>query len=178
MTNILQKATLGMGCFWCSEAIFQQLKGIKKVTSGYSGGELPHPSYDEVSAGNTGHAEVIQIEFDSQEISYEEILYVFWHIHNPTTLNKQGADVGTQYRSVIFYHNDEQKISAEKTKQEVQKEYEDLIVTEISPYTSFYEAEDYHKNYYKNNKEYPYCQIVIDPKIQKLKLIAKNQLAS
>lgn len=178
MTNTLQNATLGMGCFWCSEAIFQQLKGIKKVTSGYSGGELPHPSYDEVSAGNTGHAEVIQIEFDPNEISYEEILSVFWHIHNPTTLNKQGADVGTQYRSVIFYHNDEQKKIAEKTKQEAQKEYEDLIVTEISPYTNFYEAEDYHKNYYKNNKEYPYCQIVIDPKIQKLKLIAKNQLAS
>ncbi len=176
MTNTLQKATLGMGCFWCSEAVFQQLKGIKKVTSGYSGGELPHPSYDEVSAGNTGHAEVIQIEFDSQEISYEEILYVFWHIHNPTTLNKQGADVGTQYRSVIFFHNNEQKIIAEKTKQEIQKEYEDLIVTEISPYTSFYEAEDYHKNYYKDNREYPYCQIVIDPKIQKLKLIAKNHL--
>lgn len=166
-----------MGCFWCSEAVFQQLKGIKKVTSGYCGGDLPHPSYEEVSAGNTGHAEVIQIEFDPNEISYEEILSVFWHIHNPTTLNKQGADVGTQYRSVIFYHNDEQKKIAEKTKQEAQKEYEELIVTEISPYTSFYEAEDYHKNYYKNNKEYPYCQIVIDPKIQKLKLIAKNQLA-
>lgn len=174
----LQKATLGMGCFWCSEAIYQQLKGIKKVTSGYAGGELPHPTYEEVAAGNTGHAEVIQIEFDTDEISYENILYVFWHIHNPTTLNKQGADIGTQYRSVIFYHTDEQKQIAERTKAEVQKEYEDLIVTEISPYTSFYEAEDYHKNYYKNNQEYPYCQIVIDPKIQKLKLIAKDQLVS
>lgn len=174
----LQKATLGMGCFWCSEAIYQQLKGIKKVTSGYAGGELPHPTYEEVSAGNTGHAEVIQIEFDPQEITYEDILYVFWHIHNPTTLNKQGADVGTQYRSVIFYHTDEQKKIAERTKAEAQKEYEDLIVTEISPYTSFYEAEDYHKNYYKKNQEYPYCQIVIDPKIQKLKLIAKDQLIS
>lgn len=165
-----------MGCFWCSEAIYQQLKGVKKVTSGYSGGELPHPSYDDVSMGTTGHAEVIQIEFDPQEISYEDILYVFWRIHNPTTLNKQGADIGTQYRSVIFYHDEEQKKIAEKTKQEAQKEYEDTIVTEISPYTDFYEAEDYHKNYFKNNRDYPYCSFVIDPKIQKLKLIAKDHL--
>lgn len=172
--NNIQKATLGMGCFWCSEAIYQQLRGIKKVTSGYAGGELSNPTYDDICSGTTGHAEVVQIEFDPSEISYEDILYVFWRIHNPTSLNKQGADVGSQYRSVIFYHDEEQEKIAKKTKADAQKEYEELIVTEISPYSMFYEAEKYHQDYYKNNQDYPYCKVVIDPKINKLRMLTKK----
>lgn len=172
------KATLGMGCFWCTEAVFQQLKGVTKVTSGYSGGDMDNPSYDDVSSGSSGHAEVTQIEFNPGEISYKDLLYVFFHIHNPTTMNRQGADVGTQYRSVIFYHDDEQKKVAEEALIEAQKDYDEKIVTEIVPFQSFYPAEKYHQNYYKNNQDFPYCQIVIDPKIQKLKKIAADKMKS
>ncbi len=167
-TLTLQKATLGMGCFWCSEAIYQNLKGIKKVTPGYAGGMTKNPTYDDVCSGKTGHAEVIQLEFEPKEITYEDILSIFWRLHDPTTLNKQGADVGTQYRSVIFYHDDAQKKIAEKTKEKAQHGYTNPIVTSILPYENFYEAEDYHKNYFRNNQNNPYCRFVIKPKLQKL----------
>jgi peptide-methionine (S)-S-oxide reductase len=166
----MEIATLGGGCFWCTEAIFKRLKGVKSVVSGYSGGTIQNPSYEQVSTGTTGHAEAIQIEFDPQIIAYEKILEVFWHTHNPTTLNQQGNDIGTQYRSVIFYHNQKQQEIAEKSKLELEKEgvYQDKIVTEIVPFSAFYPAEHYHKDYYDKNKEDSYCTFVIDPKIQKL----------
>lgn len=167
-------ATLAMGCFWCTEAVYQQLKGITKITSGYAGGTVPDPTYEQVSSGQTGHAEAAQIEFNPNEISFEEILFIFWRIHDPTSLNRQGNDAGTQYRSVIFYQDDAQKEIAEKTKQEAQKLYKDPIVTEIVPFTTFYPAEDYHQNYYKNNRSAPYCRFVIDPKIDKLKKIIQK----
>src|SRR5918911_3651466 len=165
-----QIATLANGCFWCTEAIFKRLKGIKSVLPGYSGGILKNPSYDQVCTGKTGHAESIQIEFDPKIISFEKILDIFWHTHNPTTLNRQGNDVGTQYRSAIFYHNLKQKDIAEKSKEELGKQglYKDSIVTEISPFKNFYVAEDYHKNYYEQHQDAPYCRFVIDPKIRKL----------
>jgi len=165
----LDKATFGGGCFWCTEAIFQKLKGVEKVTSGYAGG-VGSADYEAVSNGVTGHAEVIQVEFDPKIISYETILEVFFHLHDPTTLNRQGADVGTQYRSIIFFHNESQRTTAENLKQKMEKEkiYKDPIVTEIIPFESFHSAEGYHQNYYENNKESGYCRIVIDPKIKKL----------
>jgi peptide-methionine (S)-S-oxide reductase len=167
---IMEDATLAGGCFWCTEAIFKRLKGVRSVTPGYSGGTTENPSYEQVCAGNTGHAEAIQIKFDPQIIPYEKILDVFWHTHNPTMLNSQGNDVGTQYRSAIFYHNQKQKEIAEKSKAnlEAEKVYEDKIVTEIVPFNNFYSAEYYHKDYYDNNKDDGYCTFVIDPKIQKL----------
>lgn len=163
-------ATVANGCFWCTEAVFKRLKGIISVTPGYSGGAKENPTYDEVSMGNTGHAESIQIEFDPQIIPYEKILDVFWHTHNPTTLNQQGNDMGTQYRSAIFYHDEKQKEIALKSKQDLEKEavYKDPIVTEIVPFKEFYIAENYHKDYYDRNRSYPYCTYVIDPKIKKL----------
>lgn len=157
----MEIATLGGGCFWCTEAIFKRLKGVTSVVSGYSGGSNSTPSYDQVSMGTTGHAESIQIEFDPTIISYEKILEVFWATHDPTTSNRQGADEGTQYRSVVFYHSDKQKQIAGKLKQP-------SFVTQIVPFDKFYKAEDYHQDYYEKNKSYPYCQIVINPKIQKL----------
>lgn len=165
----LEKATFGGGCFWCTEAIFQKLKGVEKVTSGYAGG-TGSADYESVSDGRTGHAEVIQVEFNPSIISYETILEVFFHLHDPTTLNRQGADVGTQYRSIIFYENDSQREIAQSLKQRLEKEkiYKDPIVTEIVPFESFQSAEGYHQNYYENNKESGYCRIVIDPKIKKL----------
>lgn len=168
--EILEKATLAAGCFWCAEAIFKRLKGVKKVVSGYSGGDKENPKYDEVASGKTGHAESIQIEFDPKTISYEKLLKIFFHLHNPTTLNQQGADIGTQYRSAIFYHNLEQKIIAEKVKEKIEKGkvYERPIVTEIAPYKNFYKAENHHQEYYEKNKETAYCKVVIDPKLQKL----------
>ena len=175
MTNLI-KATFGMGCFWCTEAVFQRLKGVKKVTSGYSGGKMKNPTYEDVSSGESGHTEVSQIEFDLSVISYEDLLYVFWRIHNPTTMNQQGADVGTQYRSVLFYHDEEQKKYAENSKKKAQKLYENKIVTEILPFEKFYPAENYHQDYYNKNKFYPYCQVVIDPKIKKLQKILNNKL--
>lgn len=166
----LEKATLGAGCFWCVEAVFQRIDGVASVLPGYSGGQKENPTYKEVTTGKTGHAEVAQITFDPAKVSYERILDIFWQAHDPTTLNQQGADVGTQYRSVIFYHDEEQKAAAEKSKKGAQKDFDDPIVTEIQPLTKFYEAEDYHKNYYNDNKFQPYCQFVIKPKLKKLKL--------
>jgi peptide-methionine (S)-S-oxide reductase len=170
MNNIVEIATLANGCFWCSEAIFRRLKGVKSVLPGYAGGSIKNPSYDQVCTGTTGHAESTQIQFDPKIISFEKILDIFWHTHDPTTLNRQGSDVGTQYRSAIFYHDEKQKEVAEKSKKEVEAEgaYKDPIVTEISPFKIFYVAEDYHKNYYEEHLDAPYCNFVIDPKIHKL----------
>ncbi len=168
--NNIEVATLANGCFWCSEAIFTRLKGVKSVVPGYSGGLIENPTYDEVCTGTTGHAEAAQIEFDPSIISFEKLLDVFWHTHDPTTLNRQGADVGTQYRSVIFYHNEKQREIAERSKMELEKSgiYKDPIVTEITPFKKFYLAEDYHKKYYESHKSAPYCRFVIEPKIHKL----------
>jgi peptide-methionine (S)-S-oxide reductase len=170
MNSTYETATLAGGCFWCSEAIFRRIKGVKSVLPGYAGGTTKDPSYDQVCAGITGHAESIQIEFDPKVISFKKILEIFWHTHDPTTLDRQGNDVGTQYRSAIFYHNQKQKEVAEKLKKELEAErvYKDPIVTEISPFKSFYVAEDYHKNYYEEHQHAPYCSFVIDPKVHKL----------
>ncbi|MEW6603787.1 MAG: peptide-methionine (S)-S-oxide reductase MsrA [Thermoproteota archaeon] len=167
---VTEVATLANGCFWCSEAVFARLKGIKSVLPGYSGGLVENPTYDEVCTGTTGHAEAAQIEFDPSVISFERLLDIFWHTHDPTTLNRQGNDVGTQYRSAIFYHNERQKEIAEKSKKELEQSgtYKDPIVTEITPFKKFYAAEDYHKRYYDQNQNAPYCRFVIDPKIRKL----------
>ncbi len=169
-TGRTETATLASGCFWCSEAVFARLAGVKSVLPGYSGGHVENPSYDDVCTGRTGHAEAAQIEFDPDIISYEKLLDVFWHTHDPTTLNRQGNDVGTQYRSAIFYHNERQKEIAERSKMELEKKgvYKDPIVTEIVPFKKFYVAEDYHKNYYEDHQNAPYCRFVIAPKIQKL----------
>ena len=166
----LEIATVANGCFWCTEAIFSRVKGIKSVIPGYSGGSTSNPSYEQVCTGITGHAEAIQIEFDSKIISFEKILDIFWHTHDPTTLNRQGNDVGTQYRSAIFYHDENQKDIAENLKKELEKEgvFKNPIVTEITPFSKFYPAENYHKEYFENNRNAPYCSFVIDPKIQKL----------
>ena len=166
-----QVATLAGGCFWCLEAVYEQLKGVKSVTSGYSGGNVANPSYKLVSTGMTGHAEVVQIVFDPKVVSYSELLQVFFTIHDPTTLNRQGADVGTQYRSAIFYHNLEQKSDAEKTIEEIEtaKIWDDPIVTQVVPFEDFYPAEDYHQEYFRNNTNQPYCQIVIAPKVAKFR---------
>ena len=170
MNNDSETATLANGCFWCSEAIFKRLKGVKSVTPGYAGGTIKNPSYDQVCNGTTGHAESIQIVFDPSVIGFDKILNIFWHTHNPTTLNRQGNDVGTQYRSAIFYHNEKQREIAEKSKKDLEKEriYKDSIVTEVIPFRNFYTAENYHKDYYDNNKQAAYCNFVIDPKIRKL----------
>lgn len=167
----LEKATFGAGCFWCVEAVFQDLKGVESVTAGYAGGHVKNPSYREVCSGTTGHAEVAQIEFDPSVISYDELLNVFWHTHNPTTRNRQGADVGTQYRSVILYHNEEQKEAAEQSKREVDQSdlWDDPIVTDIEPLENFYKAEADHQNYYNNHPNVGYCSMVIAPKIKKMK---------
>lgn len=173
----LQTATIGGGCFWCTEAVFQELNGVEKVVSGYSGGNVPgHPTYREICSGLTGHAEVIQITFDANLISYEDILIIFMTTHDPTTLNKQGADVGTQYRSVIFFHDENQKQIAESVLEKVADYYDDKIVTEISPLGVFYEAEAYHQNYYNNNKEQGYCSFVIMPKLSKLRKLHGDKL--
>lgn len=173
-----QTATFGMGCFWCSEAVFQNLKGVQKVESGYEGGQTENPTYKEVCTGRTGHAEVIKVTYNPQEISFEELLEVFWKLHDPTTLNRQGADVGTQYRSVIFYHTPEQKTVAEKYKVELneKKVFPDPIVTEISPAAKFYVAENYHQDYYNLHGQEPYCQYVIKPKMDKLEKVFKEKL--
>jgi peptide-methionine (S)-S-oxide reductase len=162
-------ATLGSGCFWCTEAFFLRVKGIESVVSGYSGGKVKNPTYREVCSGLTGHAEVIQVKFDPALITYSEVLEIFWNTHDPTTLNKQGADEGTQYRSVVFYHSEAQKQTAEDYKRQLEKSgvYKNPIVTEISPFTIFYPAEDYHQNYYALNPNQGYCQYVIRPKIEK-----------
>jgi len=175
---VTEKATFGMGCFWCSEAIFQRLKGVTKVESGYAGGTVKNPTYEEVCTGNTGHAEVIQVTFQPGVISYTELLEIFWKMHDPTTLNRQGADEGTQYRSVIFYHNPQQKALAEAYKTELnkQKVYPNPIVTIVSPYKNFYVAENYHQSYFKLNSSLPYCRMVIQPKVDKLEKVFKEKL--
>jgi peptide-methionine (S)-S-oxide reductase len=161
-------ATFGGGCFWCVEAVFERLEGVKKVVSGYAGGHIDQPSYKQVCSGETGHAEVTQIEFDPAVISYARLLEVFFEAHDPTTLNRQGADEGTQYRSVIFYHSEEQKKAAEAAKIAARKIWEDPIVTEISPLPRFWPAEDYHQDYFRNNPSQGYCAFVIKPKLKKL----------
>ena len=173
-----QTATFGSGCFWCTEAIFQRLNGVVKVESGYSGGKIKNPTYREVCSGLTGHAEVIQITFNPNEISYADLLEAFFRSHDPTTLNKQGADVGTQYRSVIFYHNEEQKKQAEEFKKQLNetKAFGKPVVTEISLFTEFYVAEDYHQNYFNQNGEAPYCQFVIAPKLDKFTKAFKEKM--
>ena len=176
-TNNLQIATVGGGCFWCTEAVFQEVKGVEKVVSGYSGGNAPgHPTYREICSGLSGHAEVVQITFDADVISYEDILVIFMTTHDPTTLNKQGADRGTQYRSVIYYHNELQKEIAEIVSKEVTPYYEDPIVTEISPLAVFYEAEKEHQDYYRNNQSQGYCSFVITPKLAKLRKLHADKL--
>ncbi len=173
-----ETATLGGGCFWCTEAIFKSLKGVETVESGYSGGHTKNPTYKEVCTGETGHAEVIQITFDPKIISFDEILEVFFETHDPTSLNRQGADSGTQYRSAIFYHSPEQKEKAEAYKAQLNKEnvFNKPVVTEIKAFDKFYKAENYHQNYFANNRSQGYCQFVIVPKIEKFKKIFKNKL--
>ncbi|MCX6152501.1 MAG: peptide-methionine (S)-S-oxide reductase MsrA [Ignavibacteriales bacterium] len=174
----LDTATFGSGCFWCTEAIFQRLKGVKSVASGYSGGTKENPTYDQVCSGKTGHAEVCQITYDPKVISFDELLQVFWKTHDPTTLNRQGADAGTQYRSVIFYHNDQQKKLAEHFKIELNKSgaWKDPVITEISPFIKFYRAEDYHQNYFNQNPHQGYCSFVIGPKVEKFEKVFKDKL--
>ena len=174
----MEVATLGGGCFWCTEAIFTQLKGVEKVRSGYSGGKLENPTYEQVSTGTTGHAETVQINFDPNVISYKEILEIFFSTHDPTTLNRQGPDVGTQYRSVIFYHNDQQKVIAEQVVREftAEKIFDAPIVTQLEPFEAFYEAEDYHTDYFKRHPRQPYCTLVIAPKIAKLRELYMGKL--
>jgi peptide-methionine (S)-S-oxide reductase len=166
--NKTELATFGGGCFWCMDAVFERLPGVKSVTSGFAGGRTASPTYPEVCTGTTGHAEVTQIEFDPAKISYEKLLEVFWQAHDPTTLNRQGADEGTQYRSLILYHGAAQKLAAEKSKAAAQKNFKHPIVTEIAPLTKFYPAEDYHQAYYDHNASAPYCRAVIAPKLEKL----------
>jgi peptide-methionine (S)-S-oxide reductase len=176
--NNIEIATFGNGCFWCTEAVFQQLKGVGKVTNGYSGGHVENPTYEQVCGKKTGHAECLKIEYDPNIISFDELLEVFWATHDPTTLNRQGNDSGPQYRSVIFYHNEEQKEKAEKYKKELDKSgtFDNPIVTAIEPFTNFYEAENYHRDYYKNNGSQPYCYFVIKPKMDKLKKVFSDKL--
>jgi peptide-methionine (S)-S-oxide reductase len=171
-------ATLGSGCFWCIEAIYQDLKGVEQVKSGYSGGHIEKPTYKQVTSGTTGHAEVIQFFYNPQVISFTEILEIFWSSHDPTTLNRQGADVGPQYRSAVFYHNEVQREAATfyKDKLDASKAYNKPIVTEITPFQNFYVAEDYHQNYFKENGMQPYCQFVIRPKVEKFRQVFSEKL--
>lgn len=179
MTNNLDTATFANGCFWCTEAIFQDVKGVQKVTSGYTDGHTKNPTYKEVTTGETGHAECLQVVFDPHVISFDELLEIFWKTHDPTTRNRQGADVGTQYRSGIYYHNDEQKQKAEHYKAELDKSgaFDKPIVTEIKPFSAFYSAEDYHQEYFNNNEnQNPYCTMVIRPKVDKFRKVFKHKL--
>lgn len=177
-TNKLETATLGGGCYWCTEAQYQLLDGVVSVTSGFSGGSVKNPSYKEVCDGRTGHAEVVQVVYDTAKLNYTDILEAFFVSHDPTQLNRQGNDIGTQYRSVIFYHNEEQRKIAEKIKNDLEKSkaYNDPIVTEISPLKEFYKAEDYHQNYFNQNGDQPYCQFVVAPKVDKFKKVFKDKL--
>ena len=176
----LEKATFGSGCFWCTEAIFERVKGVVSVVSGYSGGTVENPTYEQVCSGETGYAEAVQITYDPEVISYPELLEIFWRTHDPTTLNRQGNDVGTQYRSVIFYHNDEQKKLAEEYKKKLDESgaWDKPIVTEIAPYKNFYNAEAYHQDYFKNNPHQGYCSFVIAPKVEKFEKVFKDKLKS
>jgi peptide-methionine (S)-S-oxide reductase len=174
-----QQATFGGGCFWCVEAVFESFDGVFSVTSGYAGGKSSNPTYKEVSTGKTGHAEVVQIEFEPAKISYEQLLEIFWETHDPTTLNRQGADLGTHYRSIILYQTDEQKRAAEDSMKKAAPRFQDPIVTEIVPLQKFYPAEDYHQDYFRKNPDAPYCIVVISPKLQKLQKVKEklNQAA-
>lgn len=174
----LETATFGAGCFWCTEAVFQRLKGVHSVVSGYSGGHVKNPTYQQVCSGGTGHAEATQMTFDPSQIAYAELLEVFWKTHDPTTPNRQGPDVGTQYRSVIFYHNDEQRKLAQKYRSELDavKAFRNPIVTEIVPFREFYRAEDYHQEYYALHRQLPYCAKVIRPKLDKLERVFRDKL--
>lgn len=176
----MELTTLGSGCFWCTEAVFQQLKGVETVVSGYSGGHIENPSYEQVTTGRTGHAEVSQIQFNPEQISFEDVLEVFFNTHDPTTLNRQGNDVGTQYRSVIFYHSEEQKEIAERVTKELYESgiWKNPIVTEIIPFEEFYPAEDYHQNYFRKNPNQGYCQLVIVPKLKKFEKVFKLKLGN
>ena len=177
-TPKLDTATFGTGCFWCTEAIFQQLEGVEKVTSGYSGGTVPNPTYEQVCSKITGHAECLDIMYDPAKISFDELLEVFWQTHDPTTLNRQGADVGTQYRSVVFYHNEEQKGKTAKYKADLDKSgaFNNPIVTTLEPFTIFYPADEEHQNYYRSNGSQGYCQFVIRPKVEKFEKVFKSKL--
>jgi peptide-methionine (S)-S-oxide reductase len=176
----MEQATFGAGCFWCVEAVFQNLNGVEKVVSGYTGGRIANPTYKEVCSGLTGHAEVIQITYDPAKITFEELLEIFWKTHDPTTLNRQGADTGTQYRSAIFYHNDEQRQLAEAYKQKLNEAhaFPNPIVTEIVPLPTFYAAENYHQDYFNLNGQQPYCQFVVKPKVDKVRQIFGHKLKS
>ena len=178
MSSTMETATLGGGCFWCVEAIYQDVIGVDKVVSGYAGGAVENPTYQEVCSGTTGHAEVVQIVFDPAVISFEEVLFIFWCTHDPTTLNRQGNDVGTQYRSVIFYHDEQQKSIAERSMAETDASdlWPDPIVTEIAPLPIFYEGEEYHQNYFVENPYQPYCIFVINPKVQKFRKSFRDKL--
>jgi peptide-methionine (S)-S-oxide reductase len=168
-SNSTESAYFGGGCFWCVEAAFEMVPGVKSVTSGYAGGKTANPTYQQVCSGNTGHAEVTRIEFDPGKVSYDRLLDIFWEAHDPTTLNRQGADEGTQYRSVILYASEAQKAAAEKSKKDAAGKFRNSIVTDIVPLTQFYPAENYHQNYFRNHPNAPYCQVVIRPKLEKLK---------
>lgn len=176
----MQLATFGGGCFWCTEAVFQTIKGVEHVTSGYMGGDLKHPTYMEICNGDTGHVEVIKIEFDEHVISYSDLLLMFFKTHNPTSLNKQGNDVGNQYKSVIFYYNEDQKLAAEKLVKELtnQQIFDKPILTHINPAMEFYEAEDYHQNYFASNPGKPYCTFVIQPKLNKFSEEFRDKIKS
>lgn len=177
-STILAKATFGTGCFWCTEALFETLDGVKDAVSGYEGGQKPNPTYNEVCTGTTGHAECVEVTYDPNKVTYAELLQAFFRSHDPTSLNRQGADVGTQYRSVIFYHDEAQQQLAEQIKQELNASgaYDKPIVTEISPATTFYEAEAYHQSYFANNPNQGYCAYVIAPKLDKFKKVFKDKL--
>ncbi|REJ75452.1 MAG: peptide-methionine (S)-S-oxide reductase [Acidobacteria bacterium] len=179
MTNgSIETATVGGGCFWCTEAVYLALKGIEEVVSGYSGGQTENPTYQEVCTGATGHAEVVQVKFDSDEISFKEVLQIFFATHDPTTLNRQGNDVGTQYRSVVFYHSPEQRDIAEKLIAEIEKQaiFDDPILTEVVEFSKFYPAEDYHQNYFEKNPNQPYCTAVVAPKVAKFRKVFFDRL--
>ncbi|MEX2144852.1 MAG: peptide-methionine (S)-S-oxide reductase MsrA [Candidatus Spechtbacterales bacterium] len=174
----MEKATFGGGCFWCQDAVFRMLKGVESVMSGYSGGNVENPTYEQVSGGGTGHVEAIQIEYDPEQVSYNDLLEVFWTSHDPTQENGQGSDVGSQYRAVIFYQNEKQKELAENSKKALEEEkiYNKPIATKILPFSNFYPAEDYHQDYYQKNPEAPYCQAVINPKVKKIKRLFHEKL--
>ena len=174
----MDTATFGTGCFWCTEAIFQQIEGVAKVVSGYSGGKIENPNYKQVCTGTTGHAECLSIIYDPAKITFDSLLEIFWQVHDPTTLNRQGNDVGTQYRSVVFYHNEQQKAAVEKYKVELNKSgaWDNPIVTTLEPFVRFYPGEDYHQNYYNDNTGQGYCQFVIKPKVEKFQKVFKSKL--
>lgn len=175
---MLETATLAAGCFWCYEPIFKQLKGVQSVTVGYAGGQTQNPTYEQVTGGNTGHAEAFQVKYNPDVITFEDLLTVFWNVHDPTTLNRQGNDIGTQYRSAIFYMDDNQKQIAEQSKQQMDAsgQLAGSIVTEIMPFTSFYHAEDYHQDYFSQNPEQAYCSVVIRPKVEKFEHLFKDRV--